>query len=289
MTSHQSGSAFEADALYLAGRALIEDGLHDITSDVVLAAGLSGTASLEFRSSGVFAGRLYADAVGRYCGLSDLSWSVTDGDEVTSGTVVGHIRGDLADILRAERPLLNFLQRSSGIATETRRYVKAVAGTGCRILHTRKTAPGLRLLDASAVLAGGGSLHRLDLEREVMVKDNHWYALEQRGRSLEETLSVAADSGTRALYVEVENAQQVELACEAGATRLLIDNQSPQTVGKWIGEAKKLSPGIEIEASGGISLDNVRAYADAGANFVSVGALTHSVKAADLALDVEGR
>jgi nicotinate-nucleotide pyrophosphorylase (carboxylating) len=144
-------------------------------------------------------------------------------------------------------------------------------------------------LDASAVLAGGGSLHRLDLEREVMVKDNHWYALEQRGRSLEETLSVAADSGTRALYVEVENAQQVELACEAGATRLLIDNQSPQTVGKWIGEAKKLSPGIEIEASGGISLDNVRAYADAGANFVSVGALTHSVKAADLALDVEGR
>ncbi len=289
MTSHQSGSAFEADALYLAGRALIEDGLYDITGNVVLAAGLSGAASLEFRSSGVFAGRLYADAVGRYSGLSDLNWSVTDGDEVTSGAVVCHIRGDLADILRAERPLLNFLQRSSGIATETRRYVKAVAGTGCRVLHTRKTAPGLRLLDASAVLAGGGSLHRLDLEHEVMVKDNHWYALAQRGRSLEETLSVAADSGTQALYVEVENAQQVELACNAGATRLLIDNQSPQTVGEWIGEARKLSPGIEIEASGGISLDNVRAYADAGANFVSVGALTHSVKAADLALDVEGR
>jgi nicotinate-nucleotide pyrophosphorylase (carboxylating) len=287
VTTHPSGSEFEADALYLAGRALTEDGTHDITSDVVLAAGISATARIEFRDGGVFAGRPYAEAVARYSGVADVSWSVTDGDEVPPAAVVGHILGDLAGILRAERPLLNFLQRSSGIATETRRYVNALKGTDCRILHTRKTAPGLRRLDAAAVLAGGGYLHRLDLERAVMIKDNHWQALAKRGRSLQETLSAAADSGTEFLYVEVESTQQVQLACEAGATRLLIDNQSPEILADWIKLARKLSPGIEIEASGGITLDNVSAYAAAGADFVSVGALTHSVKAADFALEVD--
>jgi nicotinate-nucleotide pyrophosphorylase (carboxylating) len=287
VTAPRSRSEFEADALYLAGRALTEDGTHDVTSDVVLAAGLSAAASVEFRDGGVFAGRLYADAVARYSGVADLSWSVTDGEEVPPGTVVAHILGDLAGILRAERPLLNFLQRSSGIATETRRYVKAVEGTDCRILHTRKTPPGLRRLDAAAVLAGGGSLHRLDLEHAVMIKDNHWQALAMRGRSLQETLSAAADSGADALYVEVETSEQVELACEAGATRLLIDNQPPETLQAWGTLARRLLPTIEIEASGGINLDNVRAYAEANCDFVSVGALTHSVKAADLALEVE--
>ncbi len=288
MNAHGNGSDFEADALYLAGRALTEDGTYDITSDVVLAAGLSATAAVEFRDGGVLAGRPYADAVARYSGVADVSWTVKDGDIVPAGTVVCRVLGDLAGILRAERPALNFLQRSSGIATETRRYVEAVAGTGCRILHTRKTAPGLRRMDAAAVLAGGGHLHRLDLEDTVMIKDNHWHALAKRGRTLKETLSAAADSGTRALYVEVENTDQVELACAAGATRLLIDNQSPATLGEWVQLARRLSPDIEIEASGGISLDNVRDYAEAGAGFVSVGALTHSAKAADLALEIDG-
>ena len=200
--------------------------------------------------------------------------------------MVGIVQGELAHILRAERPLLNLLQRASGIATATRAYVDAVAGTRCRILHTRKTAPGLRALDVAAVLAGGGERHRMDLSHEVMVKDNHWQAVRRSGRSLASALAEAKAKGIAALYVEVESAEQLEEACGAGATRLLVDNQTPETLEAWAGRARGLAPGIEIEATGGITLDNVRAYADAGADFVSIGALTHSVRAADVAVEV---
>jgi nicotinate-nucleotide pyrophosphorylase (carboxylating) len=203
--------------------------------------------------------------------------------------VVGWISGELRHILRAERPLLNLLQRASGIATTTRSFVGAVEGTRCRILHTRKTAPGLRALDVAGVVAGGGSVHRLDLEHEVMVKDNHWQALGSRGIDLEHALAEARRSGITALYVEVESLTQLEQACAAGATRLLIDNQSPTTLRSWAEKARQLSRGIEIEATGGITLENVRAYADAGADFISIGALTHSVRAADLALEITVR
>jgi nicotinate-nucleotide pyrophosphorylase (carboxylating) len=199
---------------------------------------------------------------------------------------VGTLNGELRAVLRAERPLLNLLQRASGIATATRSYVQAVAGTGCRILHTRKTAPGLRALDVAGVLAGGGHRHRLDLAHEVMVKDNHWQSLARGGNRLEAALEQARKRGAKALYVEVESVEQLEIACASGATRLLIDNQSPETLGSWATKARALSPGIEIEATGGITLANVRAYAAAGADFISVGALTHSVRAADIALEV---
>lgn len=250
--------------------------------------GLRAEGRLEYRNGGVLAGTAYADAVASACGCA-VEWQAEEGATVRSGTVVGIIRGELRPMLQAERPLLNLLQRASGIATATRSFVDAVEGTGCRILHTRKTAPGLRSLDVAAVIAGGGHLHRMDLEHEVMVKDNHWQALARGGTSLDEALATARRQRVSALYVEVESLDQLRVACAAGATRLLVDNQSPATLRSWAEEARRQSPGIEIEATGGITLDNVRSYAAAGADFVSIGALTHSVRAADLALEIEFR
>jgi len=276
-----------ADAERIAALALAEDGDTDITSLVTVPAGLDAEGALEFRSGGVLAGNAFADAVAR---LADcrIEWRAPDGRQVPAGAVVGLVRGRLRHLLRAERPLLNLLQRASGIATATRAYVDAVAGTGCRILHTRKTAPGLRALDIAAVLAGGGSRHRADLSHEVMVKDNHWQALRRGGGTLGEALAEARGRGITSLQVEVETAEQVEEACAAGATRLLVDNQRPATLTAWAETARRLRPGVEIEATGGITLETVRAYAEAGADFISIGALTHSVRAADLALEVRG-
>ena len=273
------------DAARIAAAALAEDGEADLTSAVTVPAGLEAQGNIEFRSGGVLAGAAFADAVARACDLR-IEWRAPDGRAVGRGTVVGVLHGTLARILRAERPMLNLLQRACGIATVTRAYVDAVAGTGCRILHTRKTAPGLRALDIAAVQAGGGARHREDLGHEVMVKDNHWRALVRSGGTLAQALDDARRRGVTALYVEVESPNQLEQACAAGATRLLVDNQSPGTLREWAARARALRPGIEIEATGGITLHNVRAYAEAGADFVSVGALTHSVPAADLAVEV---
>lgn len=279
--------AMLADAQRLAETALAEDGTRDITSEVTVARGTVARGVIEFRSGGVVSGRGYADAVAAAAGLARPVWQVEDGAAVPPDTVLGELRGDLTAMLRAERPMLNLLQRAVGVATLTREYVNAVAGTGCRILHTRKTAPGLRALDIQAVLDGGGSLHRVDLERALMVKDNHWRALARSGRSLREALDAARALGVSSLQVEVEQEAQLDLACAAGATRLLVDNQTPETVRRWADRARVLRPGTEIEATGGITLDNVRRYAAAGADFVSVGALTHSVHAADIGLEIE--
>lgn len=205
-----------------------------------------------------------------------------------AGAIAGTVSGPLRSMLLAERTLLNFLQRACGIATMTRRYVDAVAHTGSVILHTRKTAPGLRVFDVEAVRAGGGGVHRVDLARTVMVKDNHWRALVQAGRSLADALVQARDLGVLELYVEVESLAQVDEACDAGATRLLVDNQTPATVANWGARARSRRPGIEIEATGGITLENVARYAQAAADFISIGALTHSVTAADISLELQG-
>ena len=273
------------DAERIAAIALAEDGATDITTAVTIPAGLAAEGIIEHRSGGVLAGAVYADAVARACECR-IEWRVPDGRVVPPGAVVGVLRGDLGRILRAERPLLNLLQRACGIANATRAYVDAVAGTSCRILHTRKTVPGLRLFDIAAVIAGGGARHRADLSHEVMVKDNHWQALNRAGGDLAMALREARERGVTALHVEVESLDQVERACAAGATRLLVDNQSSEVVRDWGRRARDLRPGIEIEATGGIPLENVRAYAQAGADFVSVGALTHSVRAADLAVEI---
>ena len=285
MTSQSEGPESESYARELARRALAEDGPNDITSDIVFARGVAATGVLEFRSGGVLAGLTYAAAVLAECDL-EAEWEVSEGTAVSHKRTIGTITGDLADVLRAERPMLNLLQRACGIATATRAFVTAVVGTGCRILHTRKTAPGLRQLDIDSVLAGGGHQHRLGLHDAVLVKDNHWHVLAGYGRELELALEEARSRGCTGLYVEVESLDQVKAACAAQATRLLIDNQLPEAVAEWGTIARDSNPGIEIEASGGITLDNVRGYAVAGVDFVSVGALTHSVVAADLALEI---
>jgi nicotinate-nucleotide pyrophosphorylase (carboxylating) len=274
------------DAARVATQALAEDGEIDVTSGVTVPAGLAATGTIEFRTRGILAGTTYADAVATAAGLPAVTWLEGPESVIGAGTRAGLLRGDLRAILRAERPILNLLQRAVAIATTTATYVDAVQGTGCRILHTRKTAPGLRLLDVSAVLAGGGHLHRLDLATTVMVKDNHWRALESSGISLPEALARARSAGSLDCQVEVETLGQLELACAAGAVRLLIDNQAPETVRAWSKVARALSPGITIEATGGITLDNIRAYAEAGADYISIGALTHSVRAADISLEI---
>jgi nicotinate-nucleotide pyrophosphorylase (carboxylating) len=273
------------DAERIAAVALAEDGETDITTVLTVPAGVGGEGRIEYRSGGILAGAGYADAVARACDCR-IEWRAPEGRAVAPNAVVGIVHGPLGRILRAERPMLNLLQRACGIANSTRAYVDAVAGTRCRVLHTRKTAPGLRALDVAAVLAGGGARHRLDLAHEVMVKDNHWQALRMEGNALAAALAEGRRRGVASLQVEVESEAQLEEACAAGATRLLVDNQPPARVRAWARRARELVPGIEIEATGGITLANVREYAEAGVDFVSIGALTHSVVAADIGLEI---
>lgn len=276
----------ETEARELARRLLAEDGA-DLTTDLTVPPGASGKATIRARAATVAAGLAYAGAVALEAGSDGVEWRVVEGEAVPAGGTLGVLRGDVAAILCAERPLLNLLQRACGIAAATRRFVDAVAGTRCRVLHTRKTAPGLRSFDVRAVLAGGGMLHRVGLERVVMVKDNHWVALERAGRSLEQVCREARGRGAAAVQVEVESTGQVEAACSAGADRLLVDNQPAEAFARMVELARRLAPAIEIEATGGLTVEAARAYAERGADYVSVGALTHSVRAADLTLEVE--
>ena len=182
----------------------------------------------------------------------ESEWRSSEGAVFSPGQRLGSIVGPLRWILRAERPLLNLLQRGSGIATTTRSYVEQLRGTGCRCCTRGKTLPGLRAFDVRAVLAGGGALHRIDLSREVLVKDNHWRALEALAGSMRDARAAASGRGVRSFQVEVESEAQLEAACAAGATRVLFENQSPETLEDWAARARLLSPGIEVEASGGI-------------------------------------
>ena len=274
-----------ADAERLARLVLDEDGPADLSTEVAGPGLEPGEGIIQFRKDGVLAGLPYADAVARL-GRCRVDWAATQG-QVVERQEVGRIHGARASLLRVERPFLNLLQRASGIATATRRLVDSLAGTECTLLHTRKTAPGLRLFDVAAVQAGGGGIHRLDLSHTVMIKDNHWRLLDRQGRTLQAALEMARARGAVACQVEVENETQVRTACAAGADRLLIDNQAPGVVRAWGLLARSLRPGIRIEATGGLTLANIREYALAGADYVSVGGLTHSAPAADIALELD--
>ncbi len=284
MTTRDILSPLAPDAARLARLALDEDGVIDLTTELVADGRTLGAATDTARSSTVLAGTAYADAIATLAGCRAVDWLAAEGDRVERGAAVGSLEGPRAGVLRAERPLLNVLQRACGIAAQTRSVVDALAGTPCVVLHTRKTAPGLRGLDVRAVLAGGGALHRAGLDREVMVKDNHWAAMARTGQSLADVLAAARARGAERLHVEVESQEQVVIACEAGATRLLIDNQRPQEFAALAARARRLVSDIELEATGGITASNARAYADSGADYVSIGALTHSVVAADISL-----
>ncbi len=272
------------DVLRIGAIALSEDGDTDITTTLVAPEPLEARAVVEYRSGGTLAGTPFAAGLAGLVSL-DVSWTRNEGDQVEPGEAVAFLTGDVRSILRAERPFLNLLQRASGIATATRRLVSALEGTRCRVLHTRKTAPGLRALDICAVLAGGGDAHRINLSDRVLIKDNHWKLIRKGGLSLEGVLEDAVRR-CAAVYVEVESAAQVDQAVAAGATRLLIDNRDVTEFQRLAERAKSRKREIEIEATGRVNIENARAYADAGADYVSVGQITHSVWAADIALEL---
>lgn len=271
----------------MAAAALAEDGDRDLTSECTVSPTAVAVARLEVRAPLVLAGIRWANAVAAAAQLPPPAWEARDGDLLEPGRVAARLHGPLRALLRAERSLLNLLQRASGIATTTRRHVEALGPSRAVLLHTRKTAPGLRLLDAMAVVAGGGGVHRLDLATEVMIKDNHWHALHASGRTLAEALAEARRLGVRHLHVEVESEAMLREAVSAGATRILVDNQPPAVVAAWTVLARTLAPAIEVEATGGITLASLAAYGATGVDCISLGALTHSAPAADISLEME--
>jgi nicotinate-nucleotide pyrophosphorylase (carboxylating) len=195
--------------------------------------------------------------------------------------VLGTVTGRARALLTAERVALNFLQRMSGVATMTRRFVDAVDGTGVRIRDTRKTTPLLRFLEKHAVESGGGVPHRAGLDSGILVKDNH---VRLAGSVRQATLRALAGADGLAVEVEVEALDQVEDAIAAGAHMLLLDNFTPDEVREAVALIKGRVP---VEVSGGVRLENVRAYAEAGPDFIAIGALTHSAPAVDISLEVE--
>jgi nicotinate-nucleotide pyrophosphorylase (carboxylating) len=209
---------------------------------------------------------------------------VFDGVKVHAGQVLAVVRHNARVLLSCERVILNLMQHMSGIATLTRTYVDAIQGTHARILDTRKTVPGLRALEKYAVLCGGGTNHRLDLASGILIKNNH-IAL---GGGLRTALANALErrkSGQR-VQVEVRSMGELEEALEGGAEALLLDNMRPEQVRACIDRVKRESRWIPTEASGGIVLENIRQFAETGVDFISVGALTHSARAADISMSI---
>jgi nicotinate-nucleotide pyrophosphorylase (carboxylating) len=209
---------------------------------------------------------------------------IFDGVRLHKGQSVAVIRHNARVILSCERVILNFLQRMSGIATLTRKFVDAVSGTKARILDTRKTAPGLRLIDKYAVRCGGGLNHRLDLSDGVLIKNNHIALAGGIGPVLER--AVRNRRGSQPIEVEVRTMGELEAALAFGAEAILLDNMSPEQVRGAVELCARMERHIPVECSGGIRLENVRAYAEAGVDFISVGLLTHSPQAADMSLRV---
>lgn len=209
---------------------------------------------------------------------------IFDGVRVKKGQALAVIRHKARALLACERVILNLMQRMSGISTATRTYVDAVAGTKARILDTRKTVPGLRLLDKYAVRCGGGENHRLDLSDGILIKNNHISLGGGLPRVL--SLAIAARQAGQRIHCEVRNFEELEQAIAGGADSLLLDNMTPQQIRKAAGIVRDHGRKIPLEASGGITLDNVREYAQAGVDYISVGALTHSAAAVDLSMRI---
>ncbi|MGH9247078.1 MAG: carboxylating nicotinate-nucleotide diphosphorylase [Acidimicrobiales bacterium] len=271
-------------------RALAEDltPLGDLSS-TLLPPGLSATAEFVPRADGVLAGvRCAIEAFAQIDPALKVTWQADDGDWVERGRPIGMVAGALTSILGGERTALNFLTHLSGVATQTRRFVEAVAAVGgrARIWDTRKTTPGLRALEKAAVRAGGGVNHRGNLSEWVMLKDNHLAHL-----GIEDGIRVArAQWPGRLVHVECESEEQVEAALAAGADAILLDNMRPEDVRACVALAHEVASRLGgrrplLEVSGGITLENVGAYAAAGADLISSGAITMSAPALDIGLD----
>jgi len=272
----------------IAENALTEDlGWGDITSDYFIPVNLTARADFVARNSGVIAGLAVSAAV--YAATDEtlvFEPSIADGSRVERGTKIATVSGSARNILRGERVALNFMQRLSGVASLTRRYADAIAGTQARIVDTRKTTPGLRDLEKYAIRAGGGFNHRRNLSDGVMLKDNHLAALKAANLSLSEALKQVRRQLPHLVKIEVEvdRLDQIEEALLGGADVILLDNMNPAQ----LRQAVELIKGRAIsEASGGVNLETVRAIAESGVDLISVGALTHSAPALDIGLDFE--
>jgi len=287
MSQHQQSPDLPVDARLLrriVAQALDEDlGPGDVTSRACVPADRRAEGYFLAKSPGVLSGLYVAEEVFRQVdGSVVFEAFFAEGDDFTPGDRLARVEGPARSLLSAERVALNFLQRLCGIATLTRRYVEAVEGTGCKVLDTRKTTPGLRVLEKAAVRAGGGHNHRLALYDGYLIKDNHIIAAGGIAQALEAARRQAPP--TAALEIEVQNFDQLEEALAAGADVIMLDNMTPAEVREAV---RRIAGRAKTEASGGISAAEARAYAKAGVDFISAGTLTHSAPAVDISLDLE--
>jgi nicotinate-nucleotide pyrophosphorylase (carboxylating) len=261
-------------------RALAEDiGSGDITSELTVPKDLQASGVFLAKEDMVLAGVEILPFVYEVCGGASVQLLRRSGESLKPGDILATVQGRARTLLECERTALNFLQRLSGVATLARRYVKAVAGTSAKILDTRKTTPGLRELEKRAVSAGGGTNHRRGLFDAVLIKNNHITAAGGVTQALK-------NAGVFAGPIEIEVRTRAELdeALAAGAKHLLLDNLSPTEAAEWI---RHVNGQALVELSGGITLDTVRAYAEAGPDFISSGAITHSATAVDISFRLE--
>jgi nicotinate-nucleotide pyrophosphorylase (carboxylating) len=278
------GVNLSQDELERLVRASIEEdlGRRDLTSEAVVPQDVRARGTFVSKQELVLAGSEVAQTAFRLMDRQ-VVWAsmVNDGALTAAGQLLAVVRGRARPMLAAERVALNFMQRMTAVATLTRRFVDAVAGTGVQVRDTRKTTPLLRALEKYAVELGGGVPHRSGLDSGVLVKENH---VRLAGSVAAATRRACAAAEGHLVEVEVEYIEQIEEALAAGAGMILLDNFSPEGVH----EAVRLVAGrVPIEVSGGVRLDNVRAYAEAGPNFIAVGALTHSAPGADISLEIE--
>ena len=260
-------------------RALAEDiGAGDVTSELTVARDLRATGSFVAKQPLVLAGIELLPVIYDIRGGADLQLLKQSGAIINNEDVLAKVIGRARTLLECERVALNFLQRLSGIATLARRHVDAIAGTKTRVLDTRKTTPGLRMLEKMAVAAGGGTNHRRGLFDAVLIKNNHITAAGGVRRAL---ARANAFSGT--VEIEVRTRAELEEALAAGAKHLLLDNLAPGEAADWI---RHIDGRATVELSGGIQLDNIRAYAEAGPDFISCGGITHSATAVDISFQL---
>ena len=268
--------------------ALAEDtGYGDVTSEILIPPGLQGKATLLVKEEGILAGgELARDIFLRVDPTLKIDLLIQDGAKIKHGDIIGTVSGNVAGILKAERVVLNFMQRLSGIASQTALYVDKIKDCHAKIVDTRKTTPGLRVLEKYAVRMGGGQNHRMHMGDAVLIKDNHIAALRKMGMSLKDIVGKAKEKAPKGMTVEVETttSEEAREAAEAGATMIMFDNMSPDEMRRAL---SLLPKGVKTEASGGITLDNVAAVAMTGVDIISIGALTHSTKSLDISLELE--
>lgn len=261
----------------------------DVTSQAVIPPELAGRAVFITRAAGVIAGLPIIERVFNALGPGvAVEYLVGDGTQVAAGTRLAVVSGPMRLLLAGERTALNFVQRLSGVATRTRQFVEAVAGTRACILDTRKTTPGWRLLEKYAVRCGGGRNHRLGLYDGILIKDNHLAALGSTPRAITRAVQQARSSHpTLPVEIEVDNLDQLDEALACRPDILLLDNMPPAVMAEAVRRRDQLAPSVQLEASGGVTLATVAAIAATGVERISSGSLTHSAPALDIALDYE--